>query len=335
MPPKDDDDPASTKEVVTKKQKQLLNREELDLNLIAESLGCYIIERPFQSLTTDDPEGLGKRIKKSAPKVDAGPSSHDFDPLGPEDVGLEDDPSAKRDFDADSESDMRSGRSDPKTGGPKPQAPPGTSSNMGARIRAALRDFRKRLTSKLTSPKGQPRSVGGNQVLGAIATTAGLSHILQNLQTFDPKYKATEDPTSPLYQPPQPEVERLKPTERKKPVEPKPVETKPAETETAGDPEQTPDKKSPVVKPKNPDGDKKNPPVVVNPPVNVGPGNDNKTGSKQGVTPLTQDQLAQVARTAATVQTMKAATSKTGKGKFKFGVPQQARGKIGRRQNPQ
>jgi hypothetical protein len=45
MPPKDDDDPASTKEVVTKKQKQLLNREELDLNLIAESLGGFVIER--------------------------------------------------------------------------------------------------------------------------------------------------------------------------------------------------------------------------------------------------------------------------------------------------
>ena len=43
MPPKDDDDPASTKEVVTKKQKQLLNREELDLNLIAESLGGFVI----------------------------------------------------------------------------------------------------------------------------------------------------------------------------------------------------------------------------------------------------------------------------------------------------
>ena len=61
MPPKDDDDPASTKEVVTKKQKQLLNREELDLNLIAESLGCYIIEAPLSSLTTDDPEELANR----------------------------------------------------------------------------------------------------------------------------------------------------------------------------------------------------------------------------------------------------------------------------------
>ena len=43
MPPKDDDDPASTKDVVTKRQKQLLNREEMDLNLIAESLGGYVL----------------------------------------------------------------------------------------------------------------------------------------------------------------------------------------------------------------------------------------------------------------------------------------------------
>jgi len=43
MPSKDDDDPASTKDVVTKRQKQLLNREEMDLNLIAESLGGYVL----------------------------------------------------------------------------------------------------------------------------------------------------------------------------------------------------------------------------------------------------------------------------------------------------
>ena len=46
MPPKDDDDPASTKDVVTKRQKQLLNREEMDLNLIAESLGGVLLEAP-------------------------------------------------------------------------------------------------------------------------------------------------------------------------------------------------------------------------------------------------------------------------------------------------
>jgi len=46
MPSKDDDDPASTKDVVTKRQKQLLNREEMDLNLIAESLGGVLLEAP-------------------------------------------------------------------------------------------------------------------------------------------------------------------------------------------------------------------------------------------------------------------------------------------------
>jgi len=35
MPPKDDDEAPTTKEVVSKKHKQMLNREELDLSLIA------------------------------------------------------------------------------------------------------------------------------------------------------------------------------------------------------------------------------------------------------------------------------------------------------------
>ena len=46
MPPKDDDDPESTKEVVTKKQKQLLNREELNLAAIAEAFGGLLLEAP-------------------------------------------------------------------------------------------------------------------------------------------------------------------------------------------------------------------------------------------------------------------------------------------------
>ena len=54
MPPKDDDDPASTKDVVTKRQKQLFNREEMDLNLIAESLDGYVltefIVNPFRNI---------------------------------------------------------------------------------------------------------------------------------------------------------------------------------------------------------------------------------------------------------------------------------------------
>jgi len=45
MPPKDDEDPKSTKEVVTKKQKQMLNREELDLSLIAEAFGGLLLEK--------------------------------------------------------------------------------------------------------------------------------------------------------------------------------------------------------------------------------------------------------------------------------------------------
>ena len=65
MPPKDDDDPASTKEVVTKKQKQLLNREELDLNLIAESLGGFVIERRknIEISYSDDGGGICKENK--------------------------------------------------------------------------------------------------------------------------------------------------------------------------------------------------------------------------------------------------------------------------------
>ena len=65
MPPKDDDEPKTTKEVVTKKHKQMLNREELDLSLIAEALGGVISEaevRGQQSLP-----GMGK--KKKGPKT--------------------------------------------------------------------------------------------------------------------------------------------------------------------------------------------------------------------------------------------------------------------------
>lgn len=59
MPPKDDDDPASTKEVVTKKQKQLLNREELNLAAIAEAFGGLLLEAPAKkgsNLPFKDPE---------------------------------------------------------------------------------------------------------------------------------------------------------------------------------------------------------------------------------------------------------------------------------------
>ena len=79
MPPKDDDDPASTKEVVTKKQKQLLNREELDLNLIAESLGAYVVSEDIKSLT-GDPKEIIKRIFGSVPRVTPGADPRDFLP---------------------------------------------------------------------------------------------------------------------------------------------------------------------------------------------------------------------------------------------------------------
>ena len=46
MPPKDDDEPKTTKEVVTKKHKQMLNREELDLSLVAEAFGGLLMEAP-------------------------------------------------------------------------------------------------------------------------------------------------------------------------------------------------------------------------------------------------------------------------------------------------
>ena len=62
MPPKDDEDPKSTKDVVTKKQKQLLNREELDLSLIAEAFGGVIVEA---EIVQPSLPGTGKRsIKK-------------------------------------------------------------------------------------------------------------------------------------------------------------------------------------------------------------------------------------------------------------------------------
>ena len=62
MPPKDDEDPKSTKDVVTKKQKQLLNREELDLSLVAEAFGGVIVEA---DIVQPSLSGTGKRsIKK-------------------------------------------------------------------------------------------------------------------------------------------------------------------------------------------------------------------------------------------------------------------------------
>lgn len=62
MPPKDDDDPKSTKEVVSKKHKQMLNREELDLSLVAEAFGGIIVEA---DVVQPSLPGTGRRsIKK-------------------------------------------------------------------------------------------------------------------------------------------------------------------------------------------------------------------------------------------------------------------------------
>ena len=373
MPPKDDDDPASTKEVVTKKQKQLLNREELDLNLIAESLGAYVVSEDIRSLT-GDPKEIIKRIfggvprvtpgadprdflpdpkskvrnpkpKKptpGGPRVNPGASPFDIDDVRPGDVGIEDDPRAASYADSDMKTDQRAGRS---IRGRTPA--PGTNQSLW-----------KRFQNWAKSSSGS--KVGPGQVLGTGANLIGLANIIPNLYKLNPSYDARKDPNNSLYRRPEPEYKPVpgvvygqraneigalgggkpssvpvKPKPVKLPVDPfvkpKPSPEPEPEVNPSQDPAKPPQTKPPVVTPKNPDGDKKKPPVTVNPPTGVG--DDNKTGSKQGTLP--QGQLAQVARTAATAQALKAATSKTGKGKFKFGVPQQARGKIGRRQNPQ
>ena len=64
MPPKDDDDPESTKEVVTKKEKQLLNREELNLAAIAEAFDGILIEREIETKGQQSLPGMGKKKKK-------------------------------------------------------------------------------------------------------------------------------------------------------------------------------------------------------------------------------------------------------------------------------
>ena len=49
MPEKDgSDDKKSTKSVVNKKQKQLMNKEQLDLTSVAESFGGQIVGEPVE-----------------------------------------------------------------------------------------------------------------------------------------------------------------------------------------------------------------------------------------------------------------------------------------------
>lgn len=347
MPPKDDDDPASTKEVVTKKQKQLLNREEMDLNLIAESLGGFVIEgrrrkkyRRRRGPSGEKPVQTGEKPTNPTGAQSGGRSKEGGSPTN----------TRLDDLDDLSKRAAAAVAADYKqlelSGMPKPSQPSPW----------------KRFQNWAKSSSGS--KVGPGQVLGTGANLIGLANLIPNLYKLNPSYDARKDPNNRLYKRPEPEYKPVpgvvygqraneigalgdgkpssvpvKPQPVKLPsepfVKPKPSPEPEPEVNPSQDPAKPPQTKPPVVKPKDPDGGKKKPPVVVNPPVNVGAGNDNKTGSKQGVTPLSQDQLAQVARTAATAQALKAATSKTGKGKFKFGVPQQARGRIGRRQNPQ
>tara|TARA_Y100000287_G_scaffold16653_1_gene11746 strand:- start:164 stop:1276 length:1113 start_codon:yes stop_codon:yes gene_type:complete len=370
MPPKDDDDPASTKEVVTKKQKQLLNREEMDLNLIAESLGGFVIEgrrrkkyrgrnqgsKPVQTTPqrTDPrdfmpdpgstvPNPKVKTPTPGGPRVNPGPSPFDIDDVRPGDVGIEDDPRAASYADSDMKTDQRAGRS---IRGRTPA--PGTNQSLW-----------KRFQNWAKSSSGS--KVGPGQVLGTATNLVGLANLIPNLYKLNPSYDARKDPNNSLYRRPEPEYKPVPgvvygqraneigalskepssvpvkppklPKPRKLPVEPKPSPEPEPQVEPSQDPAQKPKTKPPVVTPKNPDGDKKKPPVTVNPPTGVG--SNNKTGSNQSSTTLPQGQLAQIAQGTATAQALKSATSKTGKGKLpRIGVPGY-RGKIGRRSNPQ
>ena len=354
MPPKDDDDPASTKEVVTKKQKQLLNREEMDLNLIAESLGGFVIESRKSNRRKN------KRYNKSRGRSGEKPVQTGEKPTNP--TGAQ-----------------SGGRS--KEGGSRTGTALDDLRDLSRRLPASVAsDFKQLELSGMPKPS-QPSlwrrfqnwaksssgsKVGPGQVLGTATNLVGLANLIPNLYKLSPSYDARKDPNNRLYKRPEPEYKPVpgvvfgqraneigalgggkpssvpvKPPKLPKPVklpvepfvEPKTSPDPEPQFEPSQDPAQKPKTAPPVVTPKDPDGGKKRPPVTVNPPTGVG--SNNKTGSNQSSTTLPQGQLAQVARTAATAQALKAATSKTGKGKFKFGVPQQARGRIGRRQNPQ
>ena len=347
MPPKDDDDPASTKEVVTKKQKQLLNREEMDLNLIAESLGGFVIE--------------GRRRKKYRRR--GGPSGEKpvqtgekpTNPTGAQSGGRSKEGGSRTNTTLDDLDDLSrraldAAASDYKQlelpGMPKPSQP----------------SLWKRFQNWAKSSSGS--KVGPGQVLGTGANLIGLANLIPNLYKLNPSYDARKDPNNRLYRRPEPEYKPVpgvvygqraneigalgggkpssvpvKPKPVKLPVDPfvkpKPSPEPEPEVNPSQDPANPPKTKPPGVKPKDPD-DKKKPTVVVNPPVNVGPGADNKTTSDSRTTASPQSQLSQVAQGVQIAQTVRSTTSRNKKGKFpRFGAPQQPRGKIGRRQNPQ
>ena len=158
MPPKDDDDPASTKEVVTKKQKQLLNREELNLAAIAEAFGGFLIEKKRGS-SRGGGEGFGNQDTENKPKrggARSGGRSKGNKPVTVNPGSIDPDESAVRAAEADYESDLRKGKTDPMSGSPRPD-------DRGAgrkSYRDLLKDMRK---SALGRRKGTATSsMGGN-----------------------------------------------------------------------------------------------------------------------------------------------------------------------------
>ena len=61
MPEKDgSDDKKSTKSVINKKQKQFMNKEQLDLSNVAESFGGRIVGEPVE--LDEEPISLGMTI---------------------------------------------------------------------------------------------------------------------------------------------------------------------------------------------------------------------------------------------------------------------------------
>ena len=380
MPPKDDDDPASTKEVVTKKQKQLLNREELDLNLIAESLGGYVVSEEITSLT-GDPKEIIKRIFKGVPKVDAGPDPRDLSRFLPDPESKVENPKSKgggprvnplskKAADAkflrslgtpeelaaaeqqaaiDQQADKASGKRGPQGPRPTPRkrfddlskaiknVKP---SSVGRVVRGAGRlaapayaavDIAGRssrgqsTTQAVAAPVGgvagsklgaklgasimAPVPIPGARIAGAVvgggigyATGAGL--VDKMVDFFKPKVKPVKPPK--VKPAPEPEVE---PTPQRE-VEPK---------------------RKPNQKPNTPGSGVKTPSRT-----NVGSDKTktpDKTKSPDG---LTGAQTAIVGGTALTAANALKGGKKGGGGRLPgFGVPQQPRGKIGRRQNPQ
>ena len=158
MPPKDDDDPASTKEVVTKKQKQLLNREELNLAAIAEAFGGFLIEKRRGS-SRGGGEGFGNQGTENKPKgggARSGGRSKGNKPVTVNPGSIDPDESAVRAAEADYESDLRKGKTDPISGSPRPD----DRGSDRKSYRDLMRDLRK---SALGRRKGTATSsMGGN-----------------------------------------------------------------------------------------------------------------------------------------------------------------------------